>query len=255
MRTSLSRQLAADEALVRRESQDWPKAGSPVRGVEHCHGKAAIFRKAACACGGGCPSCQSNSGSLKISQPNDPVEIEADQIADRVMRNADPGNMRVALNPETILPKYTSFPNGGPFVDDHVGRRINSVKGSGASLDPGTQRFMEARFSTDFGGVRIHQGNDASDLNRELNASAFTVGNDIYFNQSEYSPNTEAGKYLLAHELAHVVQHRRAGSPSPTISRQPASPQDKTLVEQAKKKLEKLEPILAELESKQLEID
>ena len=46
----------------------------------------SVFRKASCACGGGCPSCQSGVGNLKISQPNDAAEIEADAIADRVMR-------------------------------------------------------------------------------------------------------------------------------------------------------------------------
>src|SRR5437868_1986279 len=45
-----------------------------------------LQRKASCACGGGCPSCQSGAGSLKVSQPNEAAEIEADAIADRVMR-------------------------------------------------------------------------------------------------------------------------------------------------------------------------
>ncbi len=48
-----------------------------------------IQRKATCACGGGCPACQAKSNDLKISQPNDPAEIEADQVADRVMRMPD----------------------------------------------------------------------------------------------------------------------------------------------------------------------
>lgn len=48
-----------------------------------------VYRKASCACGGGCPACQAKSSGLKISQPNDPAEIEADQIADRVMRMPD----------------------------------------------------------------------------------------------------------------------------------------------------------------------
>src|SRR5205809_6174003 len=47
---------------------------------------STIHRKSSCACGGGCPSCQPGAGSLKISQPNDAAEIEADAIADRVMR-------------------------------------------------------------------------------------------------------------------------------------------------------------------------
>lgn len=47
--------------------------------------QSTIFRKASCSCGGGCPACQAKS-NLNISQPNDPAEIEADAIADKVMR-------------------------------------------------------------------------------------------------------------------------------------------------------------------------
>lgn len=46
----------------------------------------SLQRKASCACGGGCPDCQAKSSELKVSQPNDPAEIEADSIADKVMR-------------------------------------------------------------------------------------------------------------------------------------------------------------------------
>ena len=37
-----------------------------------------INRKAGCSCGGGCPSCRASTGNLKVSQPNDAAEIEAD---------------------------------------------------------------------------------------------------------------------------------------------------------------------------------
>lgn len=214
----------------------------------------AIHRKASCSCGGRCPSCQDKS-NLNVSRPNDPTEIEADQIADRVMRKAGSRNVSTNATANTIQPKHDSSSASEAFGDNSVGRRIDSVRGGGNALDGGTRSFMESRFGTDFSGVRVHQGGDASDLNRELDAKAFTVGNDIYFRQGEYSPTTEGGQHLIAHELAHVVQHRRSSSRTPRISRQPASPQDKTLVEQAKKRLEKLEPALAELEGKKLEAD
>jgi hypothetical protein len=65
---------------------------------------------------------------------------------------------------------------------------------------------MENRFGNDFSGVRIHTDNKAVQMSRDLNAQAFTVGNDIYFNQGKYSPSSENGKHLLAHELTHTIQ-------------------------------------------------
>lgn len=56
---------------------------------ETTHSQPIIQRTASCACGGGCPACQAKSSSLTVSQPNDPAEIEADQVADRIMRMPD----------------------------------------------------------------------------------------------------------------------------------------------------------------------
>ncbi|MEO6669741.1 MAG: DUF4157 domain-containing protein [Ferruginibacter sp.] len=65
---------------------------------------------------------------------------------------------------------------------------------------------MENAFSTDFSHVRIHTGSTAAEMNKEVNAKAFTYGSDIYFNSNQFSPETNSGKHLLAHELTHVVQ-------------------------------------------------
>jgi phage antirepressor YoqD-like protein len=65
---------------------------------------------------------------------------------------------------------------------------------------------MQKRFGSDFSGVRVHADSDAVQMNRELNAEAFTHGRDIYFGAGRYSPETSSGKKLLAHELTHVVQ-------------------------------------------------
>ncbi len=76
---------------------------------------------------------------------------------------------------------------------------------------------MEDRFAADFGSVRIHTGSEAASLNRELSARAFTVGNDIYFNEDQYRPNSENGKRLLAHELTHTIQQRGNSSLQPML--------------------------------------
>jgi hypothetical protein len=43
-------------------------------------------------------------------------------------------------------------------------------------------------------------------MRNSARASAYTVGKDIVFGAGHYAPSTSAGKRLLAHELAHVVQ-------------------------------------------------
>lgn len=85
-------------------------------------------------------------------------------------------------------------------------QNLSSSKGGGSTMPTGTQQFMESRFNADFSGVRIHTGSYAQNLSGSINAQAFAHGNDIYFNSGKYSPNTEAGGTLLAHELTHTIQ-------------------------------------------------
>lgn len=80
----------------------------------------------------------------------------------------------------------------------------------GDTLDGKTQKRMEGGFQSDFSGVRLHYGEHAADLNEQLQARAFTFGQDIYFGRGEYRPDTPQGDKLLAHELAHTVQQRSA---------------------------------------------
>ena len=165
----------------------------------------AIHRKASCACGGGCPACQAKLSDLKVSQPNDPAEIEADQIADRVMRTAELGSISAGRAPVSIQAKHSSASDGAQVSDD-IGNKINSSRGGGSALDLGTRGFMESRLGGDFSGVRVHTGDHASQLSCSINAKAFTLGSDIFFGAGEYRPETHSGKRLLAHELTHVRQ-------------------------------------------------
>lgn len=82
----------------------------------------------------------------------------------------------------------------------------------GQPLDPLTRQFMESRFGYEFSHVRVHAGACAARSARALQARAYTVGTNIVFAKGRYHPHTSAGKYLLAHELAHVVQQSRGGT-------------------------------------------
>lgn len=97
---------------------------------------------------------------------------------------------------------------------------VNEVITSpGQPLDLSTRQFMESRFGHDFSGVRVHADAKASDSARQIEALAYTAGRDIVFAAGRYEPATAAGRHLLAHELAHVVQQTGGGSGA--IQRQP----------------------------------
>jgi hypothetical protein len=156
---------------------------------------------------------------LSIGAVDDPLEQEADAMADTVMRMpTQPFVQRKCSHCEeeesvqkkplasSITPFIQTKGGDGGTASDTVTQQINSTRGSGSNMDRPTQSFMESRFGSDFSGVKIHTGDDAVQMSRELNAQAFTVGSDIYFNSGKYNPSSESGKHLLAHELTHTVQ-------------------------------------------------
>jgi hypothetical protein len=168
---------------------------------------------------------------LTVGSANDSYEAEADTVANKVMRMQEPQQqnmshsgslvqrkcagceqeeklqMKPLADSITPLIQRRSTESGSEsHAPSHVESQINSSRGGGNSMDHGTQHFMESRFGTDFSDVKIHTGSQAVQMSRELNAQAFTVGSDIYFNEGKYSPNSDSGRHLLAHELTHTVQ-------------------------------------------------
>ncbi len=100
---------------------------------------------------------------------------------------------------------------GAGFTRDHArlrrptrtaARRWGKARGADAAVQ------LSTRFGTSFDGVRVHTGTASTALAKSIGARAFTVGSDVFFQTSEYRPETRAGKQLIAHELAHVVQQR-----------------------------------------------
>ena len=96
----------------------------------------------------------------------------------------------------------------------------------GQPLDRDTRAFMESRFQHDFSGVRVHTDARAAGSARALQARAWTLGRDVAFSTGAYAPGTAAGRRLLAHELAHVVQQDHAARPSPDAALEVSEPGD-----------------------------
>ncbi|MFL5383255.1 MAG: DUF4157 domain-containing protein [Longimicrobiaceae bacterium] len=101
---------------------------------------------------------------------------------------------------------------------------VREVLGSpGRPLDPEARAFMESRFGHDFGGVRVHHDAAAAQSADAVDARAYALGDDLVFARGEYAPGTAAGRSLLAHELAHVVQQRGERHLPPVLRRAPTA--------------------------------
>ena len=83
---------------------------------------------------------------------------------------------------------------------------IQSARGSGQSLDANLQQSMGQAMGADFSGVKVHTDSQSDQLNKSIQAKAFTTGQDVFFRQGAYEPSSRGGQELIAHELTHVVQ-------------------------------------------------
>jgi|JI10StandDraft_1071094.scaffolds.fasta_scaffold69256_2 hypothetical protein len=80
-------------------------------------------------------------------------------------------------------------------------------KGSEAGpLDSGIRLKAEQSLGGDFGDVRVHQGAEAAQANRELGSTAFAHGGDVVLGAGA----SNSANPVMAHELAHVAQQRGA---------------------------------------------
>jgi hypothetical protein len=180
-----------------------------------------------CPFGGACHTCPAQvQTKLKIGQPGDKYEQEADPVADQIMRMPErPYDSEPLSNsnypstiflrrcsschtpiPEEEMRQERTIPGCSIANAPHLGRRINALRRSGQPLPISVRRFFEPRFGWDFSGVRVHAGPEGESLSREIQAKAFTMGNEVVFGAGAYAFDTHEGKRLLAHELAHVVQ-------------------------------------------------
>lgn len=180
------------------------------------------------------PAQQGVQAKLKVSEPGDQYEREADRVADRVMRMQAPPQppADVSDTPVTVQRKCQACER----EDDDVIRRKPvasaatmpasfvsepSILGGGRSLDTVTRGFFEPRFGHDFSHVRIHADAQAASMARGLGAKAFTLGRDIVFSEGEYVPGSYSGRRLLAHELTHTIQQNKTPQDTGNVNRSP----------------------------------
>ncbi|AVH73344.1 eCIS core domain-containing protein [Nostoc sp. 'Lobaria pulmonaria (5183) cyanobiont'] len=181
---------------------------------------------------------------LTVNQPGDIYEQEADRLAQQVMQTMDGSvgkqsvqrealpeseeelqmksladaniSLQREASPESeeeLQMKSLADTNislqrqgGGVAATSDLETSIQQERGSGQPLSDNIRQPMEQAFGTDFSSVKIHTDSNSDQLNQSIQARAFTTGQDIFFRQGEYAPESHGGKELLAHELTHVVQ-------------------------------------------------
>jgi hypothetical protein len=107
---------------------------------------------------------------------------------------------------------------GGPVSTDFEAE-LQGAKGHGQALDPNLQASMGQAMGADFSGVKVHTDTQSDQLNQSIQAKAFTTGQDVFFRQGEYQPESRSGQELIAHELTHVMQQRRMDSNERNVQR------------------------------------
>jgi Domain of unknown function (DUF4157) len=154
---------------------------------------------------------------LAMGDVNDPLEHEADRVADQVMRIPDPGPSITGTPPQvsrkcaaceeeakTLHAKRIAVPETAAGEAPAIVHEV--LRAPGRPLDAATRAFFEPRFGVDFSQVRLHTDEHAMRSARAIGASAYTVGQAIVFGRGAFAPANQAGTRLLAHELTHVIQ-------------------------------------------------
>ncbi|PTL78083.1 DUF4157 domain-containing protein [Vitiosangium sp. GDMCC 1.1324] len=169
------------------------------------------------------------SHTMAVSAPGDPQERQADELADQVMRMAEPraGDSVFPVVPGTSATSDEKEIRRAPEAHDGGGARtgldartaLRAAARGGEPLSQEVRAFFEPRFGRNLDGVRVRVDGEAADA---VQARAYTVGRNIVFGRGEYAPDTTEGQRLIAHELAHVVQaapgiarESKSGAPLP----------------------------------------
>ncbi len=178
---------------------------------------------------------------LRIGPIDDPLEREADRIADAVVAGRPIGPIGGASPSGAAQRKCAECEAEGEEAlqrkssdgasAEHLPRQAaeaaaQAVAHGGTPLTSEQRAYFEPRFGRDFSGVKSDLHGQAASAAEGVKARAFTLGHDIAFARGEYRSDTVRGQHLTAHELAHVVQGAQGANPH-VIHRGPGDRPDK----------------------------
>jgi hypothetical protein len=147
---------------------------------------------------------------LVLGPVGDQYEREADRAARQVV-----GGMRASPSQAAGQAAQRQADGDGPAVAPELEAAIRGAKGGGQPLPDRVRTRMEQALGADFSRVRVHADPQADQLNQAIQARAFTTGQDVFFRQGAYAPESQGGQALLAHELTHVVQQTAKAPTTP----------------------------------------
>lgn len=141
----------------------------------------------------------------KVSKPTDSAELEAEEIARKVMRMREsPGPPIPSTGvPKGIAQRSNAVSSSAPSQPASLPSATSS---GGSPLPSAVRSHMEPRFGTNFANVRVHTGEAAAQQSAALHADAFTIGQHIFFGKDKFQPQSARGRELIAHELTHTIQ-------------------------------------------------
>jgi hypothetical protein len=160
---------------------------------------------------------------LSVGEANDRYEKEADNTATKVVQQINsPTHDNSVQRQELMETEDESLQRNslvqrrenlsGEEASTDLESAIQNARGSGQSLDVGIKAKMGQAMGADFSDVKVHTDSQSDQLNRSIQAKAFTTGKDVFFRQGEYAPSSKSGQELIAHELTHVVQQQGSGT-------------------------------------------
>ena len=152
----------------------------------------------ACPCGGSCPRCA--QAKFRLAVPNDHWEREGDSIATEVARGANAHRVVTTPLAAPVPPE--------PADDEHARLAGGGLAEPGRPLDATNRAWLAPWFGSVVDDVRLHVGARADAAARALGARAYTVGTDVVVADAQLGPSPSGGRWLLAHEVAHVQQQR-----------------------------------------------
>ena len=161
-----------------------------------------------CGCGGKENIQKKSDNTL---QPEETEDVDTESSMEE-RSQTDTLDLEDAENEDLIIQRKPKEQNAEATPD--LTRSLQQQKGKGQPLANPLKQEMEGAFGKDFSGVKIHTDTEADRLTRSIKARAFTIRQDIFFRQGEYTPESKQGQELLAHELTHVVQQGGSGDKS-----------------------------------------